>query len=292
MSSSPPPVIVWGNCQAEPLATLLEQPLAAAGWQVVHLPPVFLIDEEALARVQNEILPRAAALISQPVRDEYRLSGCGTAQLAERLTDDARLVTIPNTYDTSGFPYQVDAHRGDGSRIDAPLTDYHDLRAIVAAERGLTVDEALAWWPAPTAEMVTTNAASSKAELHRREEGLDVRASDLLDGPAMFTLSHPTNATLVEIARRIVAALDISTPPDIAAPEREFLGARRAPIEAAVVEALGWSESARHDNWVVNQREVPQRELLETHLGFYAEHPDIVIDARSRFAARLALLDL
>ncbi|HEY5822180.1 MAG TPA: WcbI family polysaccharide biosynthesis putative acetyltransferase, partial [Propionibacteriaceae bacterium] len=192
MSSNPPPVIVWGNCQAEPLARLLEGPVAAAGWEIVHIPPVFLIDEHDLARVRNEILPRAAALISQPVRDEYRLPGCGTAQLAERLPTSAALVTIPNTYDTSGFPFMVNAHEGDGTRIDAPLTDYHDLRLIVAAERGLSVDEALAWWPAPTPGMVTANATDSKSELQRREHDLDVHVSDLLDGPAMFTLSHPT----------------------------------------------------------------------------------------------------
>ena len=292
MSTSPRPVIVWGNCQAEPLATLIEAPLRAAGWEVVHLPPVFEIDEAGLERVQRDLLPHAAALVSQPVRDEYRIPGCGTNQLAERLPDDARLVTIPNTYDTSGFPYQVNAHRGDGSRVDAPLTDYHDLRAIVAAERDLTVDEAVAWWPAPTSAMVSDNAASSKAELRRREHDLDVHSSDLLDGPAMFTLSHPTNATLVEIARRIVGALDLPHDEAIPTPEREFLGARRAPIEAAVVDALGWPSSARHDDWIVAKQEVPLRDVLDLHLDFYARHPDIVTDARTRFADRLELLDL
>ena len=140
--------------------------------------------------------------------------------------------------------------------------------------------------------MVTTNADSSKAELRRREQPLDVHSSDLLDGPAMYTLSHPTNATLVEIARRVVAALGLPDDPEIPNPEREFLGARRAPIEAAVVDALGWPQSARRDEWVVAKQEVPLRDLLEVHLDFYAEHPDIVTDARTRFADRLELLDL
>lgn len=290
MTTQPPPVIVWGNCQAAPLASLLTEPLAAHGWGVIPVPAVFEVDESDLAAIQDDVLPRAAVLITQPIRDEYRIPGCGSDQLAARLPPDAPVVTIPVTYDTSGFPYQVNAHLGDGTRVDAPITDYHDLRTIVAAERGLTVDQTLDWWPAPTAAMVTTNAEASRAELQRRETDLDVHASDLLAGPAMFTLSHPTNAVLGEIARRILAELDL--PGDIQIPEREFLGARRAPVEAVVVDTLGWPDDARRDTWVVNQTALDPAAVIGAHLDFYAEHPDLITDTRRRFAARLELLDL
>lgn len=292
MPTNPPLVIVWGNCQADPLATLLGPPLEAAGWRVVHVPPVFEIDEAGLSYVQREVLPHAAALIAQPVRDEYRIPGCGTGQLAGRLSDQARVVRIPNTFDTSAFPYQVNAHRGDGSRVDAPQTDYHDLRALVAAERGMSLADALDWWPTPSVDMVTKNAASSRAELERRELDLDVATSDLLTGPAMFTMSHPTNTTLVAVADRILDVLDLLDLPPVEVPEREFLGARRAPVEQAVVNALGWSAEAAREDWVVDKRSVPLRDVLELHLRFYGERPDIAGDARVRFADRLALLNL
>jgi hypothetical protein len=285
-----PPVVVWGNCQAAPIAALLSEPLQAHGWGVRPVAPVFEIDATGLAEV-HELMARAAVLVTQPIRDEYSIPGCGSAQLSAMMRSaDARVVTIPVTYDSSAFPYQVNAHRGDGSRIDAPLTDYHDLRAIVAAERGLDVDAALEWWPAPTPEMVRTNAKASQAELQRRETELDVKASDLLDRPAMFTLSHPNNAVLAEIARRVLVVLGIDG--DVEVPVREFLGARRAPVERAVVEALGWSDSAQQDDWIVEKRVVPLREVLETHLPWYAERPDIAVDARKRFRDRLNLLDL
>ena len=138
--------------------------------------------------------------------------------------------------------------------------------------------------------MVRTNAKASQAELRRRETELDVKASDLLDRPAMFTLSHPTNAVLAEIARRVLQTLGIDG--DVEVPEREFLGARRAPVERAVVEALGWPDSARQDDWTIDKRVVPLREVLEVHLPWYAERPDIAVDARKRFRERLSLLDL
>lgn len=285
-----PPVVVWGNCQSTPIAAMLTEPLLNHGWRIHVVPPVFEVDEAGLTEV-HELMPRAAALITQPIRDEYRIPGCGSAQLSALLPDHAKVVTIPVTYDTSAFPYQVNAHRADGTRIDAPITDYHDLRALVAAERGLSVDEALDWWPAPTEDMVTTNAEQSVAELRRRETDLDVKISDQLAAkPAMFTLSHPTNAVLAETTRRILQTLGIEG--EVNVPEREFLGARRAPVEEAVVEAMDWPGSVRRDSWIVNHKEIPQRTVVAAHLEFYAKFPDIVTDARKRFTRRLDVLDL
>ncbi len=289
LTAEKPPVVVWGNCQSTPLAAMLTEPLLAHGWQVHPVPPVFEVDQAGLAEV-HRLMANAAVLVTQPIKDEYRIPGCGSNQLSALLGPDAQVVTFPVTYDTSGFPYQVNAHRGDGTRIDAPLTDYHDLRTIVAAERGLSVDDALDWWPAPTPEMIRSNADASVAELHRREADLDVQVSDLLAGPAMFTLSHPTNAVLAETARRVLSVLDV--PGDIDIPTREFLGARRAPIEAPVVETLGWPDDTRHDSWIVNGAELPQREVVAAQLELYATYPDIVSDARTRFARRLELLEL
>ncbi|HEY0936530.1 MAG TPA: WcbI family polysaccharide biosynthesis putative acetyltransferase [Trebonia sp.] len=293
MSSSAPLVVVWGNCQAKPIAALIESPARAAGLRVAQLPPVFEIGEAGLEHLRRDVLPRTAVLISQPVRDEYRIPGCGTSQLAELLPGDARLITFPVTYDTSAFPYQVNAHLGSGERVDAPITGYHDLRVIAAAQQGLSVNRAAAWWPAPTANMVIANARNSQAELRRREQPLDVYSSDLLlDGLAMHTFSHPTNLTLVKIARRIVAALGLPGEPEIAGPEREFLGESRAPIEAAVVDALGWPQSDRREEWIIAKKKVPPSNLLQQQLDFYAARPGIADDTRTRFADRLALLGL
>jgi hypothetical protein len=285
--------VMWGNCQAAPIAALIDAQLGSVGVEVVKTPPVFEINEATLELLRREVLPRAALLISQPIRDEYRLAGCGTRQLAELLPPDARLLTFPVVYDSSAFPFQVRAHGSEG-RIAAPLTDYHDLRAMVAAERNLSVEQAVKWWPAPTAEMVIANAEQSVAELRRREQTLDVPATDLLQSPSppMHTLSHPTNITLAGIASRIVTALGIDAGNDGAIPAREFLGAIRTPVEPAVAAALGYSSQSCLSEWIIDKRTVPLAQLLEIQLNFYAQHPDVMIDARSRFADRLALLGL
>lgn len=284
------PLVVWGNCQAAPVAALIREPLARYGCEVVEVPPVFEATEDDLVRLRT-VLADGAALVSQPVRDEYHVAGCGTRQLAALLPDDGRLVTFPVTYDTSAFPYQVNGHGGDGFRVQAPLTDYHDLRALTAAAQGRDVDGALAWWPAPPAAAVVANADASRAELRRREAELDVGASDLLGPDAMFTLSHPRNVVLAAVARRVLVALGLPAE-DVTVPDRQFLGERQAPVEAAVVEALDWPVEARHDRWVVRGEALELRTVLEAQLGWYAEHPDVVADAEERYRERRVLLGL
>lgn len=283
-------VVVWGNCQAGPVADLLRAPLARHGLRVAEVPPVFLVDEAGLARVRA-LVARSAVLISQPVSDDYRLAGCGLAQLAEHLPASGRLVTFPVTFHVGAFPYQVHAHGGDGARVDAPLTDYADLRALVAAERGLTPAQALAWWPAPEAAAVRRVSADSLERLRRREARLDLATSHLVDDPgALWTMTHPTNALLGQVARALLRLLGVDEPVEL--PVREFLGARRAPLEPAVAAAHGWPADRTGTLWRVDGEPVPAEHLLATQLAGYAARPDVVADTRVRYAERLAALGL
>ncbi len=287
------PVVVWGNCQAAPLAQLITPAVAGAGAVVVPTPPVFEVAEDELARV-HELVRSAAALVTQPVRDEYRWPGCGANDLAALLPPDARCVRIPVVYDIGPFPYQCNAHGEDGVRVDAPVTDYHDLRVVVAAERGYDLAETLAWWPTPAADAVRAIAADSQAELTRRDALVDVPGADLLGPGAMFTLSHPSNATLAGVAGRILdrLGLDASVEHPLQTPSREFLGERRAPVEPAVVAALGWPESVTTDCWQIRGEDVATADIVEAQLAFYAVRPDVVADTRRRQAGRLARLGL
>ena len=234
-------------------------------------------------------------LVTQPVRDEYSTPGCGAAQLTSLLPADGRAVTFPVTFHVAAFPFQVSAHGADGGGVDAPLTDYHDLRILAAAERGLGVDDVLDWLPGVAgragADAVRDVAAQSLAELRRRESELDVTVSGLVDGPgAMYTMNHPANTVLVDIVRQVLAVLGLDGTVDT--PKREFLGGRRTPIEPAVVSALGWPETSATDAWIIDGSPVPAREIVSAHLQLYLDRPDIVVDARRRHAERLARLSL
>jgi hypothetical protein len=184
--------LVWGNCQADPLADLLTAPLAAAGIEMLRVPPVFLATADELAEVHDE-LTRCRLLISQPVSEEYPLPGSGTAHLASLLPAEGRLVTFPVAFHVGAFPYQVHGYDEADRRVDAPMTDYHDLRVVWAAARGLTVSETLQQWPTPPADGVRAVHEASLAEIERRERQLDVTCSALLARPgAVWTMDHPS----------------------------------------------------------------------------------------------------
>ena len=275
-------VVVWGNCQAAPVAQLLRAPMAAAGLEVVDLPPIYLLSDDEVARV-HELMADVALLVSQPIRDEYRVPGCSTERLAGLMPSAARLVVFPLTYHNGSFPFQVTATDGSGHRPAAPLTEYHDLRLLAAAARG--TDDLETLWTAPGAEAVERRRVASLAELRRREATCDLPVSDLAEpAGSMFTLNHPRNTVLAAVAARVLHAWGR---PELAehieVPEREFLGAIRTPVDTGDLDA---------DRWIVDKREVGWQEVAAAHRAWYAEHPDVLAHTVERHAPALADLGL
>ena len=275
--------LVWGNCQAAPLADLLRVPLAAADLRVQDVPPVYLAGPDDVRRV-HELARGCAVLVSQPVSDDYRVAGCGTDTLVSLLPPGARVVRLPVVYDVGAFPFQIHGYDGGGGRVDAPLTDYHDLRVVRAAAASWSATEAIERMPQPDAAAVRSVAQRSLETLRRRESGLDVPASDLVRAPeALWTMTHPSNAVLGRLARRVLDVLGIADDPVI--PSREYLGQRRAAVDAGVARVLGWPEDAR-PQWVVDGAPVPWQVVVERQLAFYAERPDVVAATVRRTAER------
>ncbi len=282
-------VVVWGNCQAPPLAALLRAPLAEHGLDVLDVPTVFEATAAQVAWVRDQ-LGRAAVLLTQPIRDEYRHAGCGSEQLAALVPPAGRVVRLPSVIHTGWFPYQSNGHDADGVRVPGPLVEYHDLRLVAAAAAGQAAADVLERWPvAAPADGIRAAAAASVAELERREVGTDVVISDLVDTPdAMFAMNHPANVTLAALATRVLTHLGFTG--SVTVPERQFLGAIRTPVDDHVVTAR--SAGTAHPDWVVGREQVGWSAVVEAHLALYAARPEIVADARRRFADRLELLAL
>lgn len=284
----PGAALVWGNCQADPVARLLTVPLRDMGIQVWRVPPVYLLDEGQVAQIRR-VVRRCALLVTQPVRDDYRVSGCGSEQMAELVPASASVVTMPIVYDQGPFPYQVNAHGGDGDRVNAPITDYHDLRVVAAAAHGhstvdLTPDRA-------SIGAVAALAAESAAEQARREHRLDVHVGrDVRQPDALHTMTHPANTVLVSMARGVLAALGCGDA-SVQSPDEELLGERRAPVDPVAAAALGWPAPTR-TTWTIGGLPVSDHDVTQAHLSFYRQRPDVVADTVERQADRIAALRL
>ncbi|WP_353649204.1 WcbI family polysaccharide biosynthesis putative acetyltransferase [Nakamurella sp. A5-74] len=284
---------VWGNCQAESIRRMIAPVALEHGVRFVRLPPVFEMSAADVARL-HALLPIAGVLVTQPVKDEYRIPGCGSRQLIEKLADSGQVVTVPSTHYEGLHPWQVHAHDEAGGSVDAPLVDYHDLRLLTAADRGWDVARAVELVAAsdPDPAAVQELSAASITELRRRTAGLDVDTVDAViaaGASAMWTVNHPSNAVLGALGRGVLSVLGWSGEP--AVPEYEMLGRIRTPVAPAVREALHLPTAAAAQSWQIDDEPVAWEIVAEPVLELYRQRPDLVGRTLGRYRDRLAALE-
>ncbi|MEU0496100.1 WcbI family polysaccharide biosynthesis putative acetyltransferase [Mycobacterium sp. NPDC006124] len=281
--------VVVGNCQAEALRLVLDG-VPDRPYSTVRMPPVHELEPADLPPLRD-LLARAEVLVCQPIRDGYRDLPLGTAELAARLPRSARVIRWPVIRYAGLHPFQAIVRRPSDRSVVPPVVPYHDLRTVVAARDGLTADEE---WDVEVADSAFVAVAeASEAELARRE-GLqcDVAVSDVLGrsgADAAHTVNHPGNGVLVELGRRVLAALDVTA--TVPTPPHTLLGSAIAPLESRVLTARGIVAPGRAD-WWFDGSEISPQDVHRTQLRWYQDNPDFVELAIARHAHTLDLLAL
>lgn len=286
-----PLITVVGNCQAESLRILLDSTGALRSYRI---PPVHEWTAADLPLV-HRALRDTDVLLSQPVRDDYRDLPVGTGQLAALLPAPAVTRYFPVLRFDALMPYQAIVRSPLAPGLNPPVVPYHDLRILAAADRGL--DHLVDVAPGP--EVLRQLAEMSVSQLARRESrhGAVVMSDYLTTTPEWHTINHPDNATLSELARRVITRLQQDGMLDPAADirvseptDRELLGGLSAPIDAAAAEALGVpGAAAGRESWLPS---LDEQQLVRDQLSFYRAHPEIVTAGMARHSERLALLGL
>ena len=278
-------LVVVGNCQSHPLLLGLQRALPAA--RIHYCPPVHLAQPEDV-RLLHAQLRSADWLVAQRVQPGYREGlGLDTPTLCALLPEAARAVVLPNLHYEGHHPWIGYAHDPDGRlaalEAESPLGPYHDHLAMAAAARGLAPGQLLQPDPPPELlELIRRHHLDSLAELQRRELDCTVSISDWIarqhrERPVAHTINHPTQTTLDQVLRRLLAALALPHQLDDALFDaHEHLGALSIPIHPWVRQALalgawagGWGQ----------RRGTPlsiEQQLAES-LAFYRQHPWIGI---------------
>jgi hypothetical protein len=264
--------VVVGNCQAESLRLTLTSSEVPS----IRVPAVHEMDAAEAARL-HALLPDAAFLVVQPIRDDYRDLPLGTQQLRQALRPGAPAVVVPSVRFAGLHPFQA-ALRVPGIDEDPPLVAYHDIRTLAEAS-GLPMPRML------PAAVVHAIAADSVAELRRREaDAVDVVASDLFahpDFPLMRTVNHAGNTVWLALAERALRVMGRSAAPTD--PGRPLLAAVQAPREPWVAEAWGSGLEPRAQ-WIVDGAEVEADAVAAAHTDWYRRHPGFVAAALHRLA--------
>jgi len=281
--------LVVGNCQAEALRLVLDG-VEDRPYTTVRMPPVHELERSDLEPLRA-LLGRAAVLLCQPIRDGYRDLPLGTAELAAELPSTARVVRWPVIRYAGLHPFQAIVRHPADRSVVPPVVPYHDLRTVVAARDGKTVDDD--WDVEVDDAAFVAVAEASQAELARREAlHCDVRVSDVL-GPsgahAAHTVNHPGNGVLAELGRRVLSAMGV--PRSVPVPAATLLGSAIAPLEPRVLKARNIVAPGRVD-WWFDGTEIRPGDVHRTQLQWYYDNPDYVGLAVERHAHTLDLLGL
>lgn len=274
-----PVTVIVGNCQAESLRLVLD----GGGSRTVRMPAVHELVPAELPHLARW-LARAALLVTQPIRADYRGLPLGSAQLSSQLGHGARTLLVPVIRFAGLYPtHAIIRPPSDPSSVP-PVVAYHDLR-VLAEAAGLRFRARI------DAPAVRAIAEHSLEQLRVREAAHGtVVVSDLFATPVfaqMRTLNHPGNPIWTALAQRVRAAAGL--PEHTVDPGRELLDSVHGPREQAVIDAWGLDEPERR-HWVVDGRAIEVEAVREAHLDWYAQHPDAVRAGLDRHADALRLL--
>jgi hypothetical protein len=292
-----PVCVTYGNCQAEALREVLcASPAFAAQYRIPKIPPVHAITAAELSELQ-ELLAGASLIIAQPISVGYRGLALGTDEIIAAAPRGCRILRFPVLFFGPLFPFQAYVHVTGRNFVNAPITgNYHDLRIISCAARGMEPEAALDWLQSyvPETYRLREFAAGVAANLRARERDLEIpvldrfTASPIAEVSSFFTINHPTRQTLRYVSEGVHRALEI---PFEDTGEAEPLDVIRTPIEDPVLNALDLPGTGT-DEWVVDGNRVSMETVVAAHLDFYRQRPDVLDAALKEHGARLAILKL
>jgi len=202
-------IAVVANCQARPIAFLLENALDNV--QVITIAIVHLLKNEQ-AKEYEKHFEDADFVITQKIADSYPCEFIHTTKL--RKVYGHKIIEIPNLF-YRGYNPELRYYRiPEKGTLTGPLGDYHNELIFNCWAQGGTVTSALKalndediW-----ADKYSFVAEQSLLELSNREKELDIEVSDILQEKVdkkrlFYTFNHPCLEMLLEVVKRISVLL-------------------------------------------------------------------------------------
>lgn len=230
-------IVVTGNCQARPLASLL------ANIPNVQITEIIILHQssESQAPLHEEVLLAADIVLAQYTDDAFspihlrskKIQACGKALI------------WPNIFFSGQQPFLKYVTSPTKGRLRGPLDVYHDLRIMELwhLDRLGTPFFSDIFDDRYTEEV----AAKSLHELERREKNCDVSVAEKIatewrNKRLFFTFNHPSIFLLQYLATQITERIGLPHPfPD---------GMRREPLDKIIPPSIFYS---RHDDRAIYQ---------------------------------------
>ena len=204
-------VVVVGNCQARPIATLLEK--MSDNVEVSNIAIVHLLKPEQECE-HKTFFKNADYIITQSIADNYPCEFIRTSLLKDQYGE--KVITIINLFYLGYTPDWLYIRIPGKGTLKGPMGDYHNQTIVESWLAGKSVDEAssLVLNKAYNKDKYSAFSKSSLVELRKREVNVDVRLSDYIDENMLskrlfFTFNHPCISLLVEYVSRMLLFLNL-----------------------------------------------------------------------------------
>lgn len=198
-------VVIVGNCQARPLAKILES--LNSQIDVKKIAIVHLLKSDQFSEY-SQAFEQADLIVSQLVSDTYPCDFVRTNFLKENYGE--KVISIVNLYFTGYTPDWLYLRIPGKGPLKGPMGDYHNRSVIEAWCEGESEDVACYRLSDPDYNRrYLTEIDKSIAELSQREQTVDVPIADVIVARYMeerlfFTFNHPSMALIREYGKRIL----------------------------------------------------------------------------------------
>lgn len=248
--------LVYGNCQTEIIANMLEYNKDFhSRYALLRVPQIHLYtDENQIKEIfyHNRLMEKIDLFIYQNVREENRFHPLlGAARIIGQMKAGCKKLCIHNIYFDGYFiQYDADENRyfANMNQKDFPYTDgiVHEL-----ITEGKNIDEIIEmindtdFIPPKT---VLEKCEKSIENLRQREEKVDVPIVDYIEKnyreeQLFYTYNHPKNIVIHEYVKRILKAVGISSADEFTEEELNLafgtLRINNFPVFPCVISALG-----------------------------------------------------
>lgn len=214
-------IVVVGNCQARPIATLLSA--ANSNITITKVAVVHLLNSNQ----ESEFSPyfdEADIIISQLISNQYPCNFVRTGVLEEKF--GAKLLKIVNLFSFSHTPYLQNLPK-DLRTLDTPFGDYHFPVVIKSWEEGRSKEETVQALEEEFFSIKDRTYRVEETSLREKESQADVCISDFIEQQServFHTFNHPKNVLLHEYVNRIIEKLKIPNASRNLKEKNEFLG--------------------------------------------------------------------
>jgi hypothetical protein len=236
-------VVVTGNCQARPIAKIVET--LSSSIEVTAVGIVHLLKNAEREKYLIEF-NKADYIFAQRVDNKYPCEFVRTEFL--RNNWGGKVVVWPNLYYRGYNPELIYLRLNNHSPLRGPLGDYHNQTIIESWKKGLSVKETLSRHKdiEYNRERYGNIPDISLAELKEREKDCDIKIVQYLENiisreRQFFTFNHPKNELLVYAAKKILDVAGLQQDGICSQSHQEPLGQFYPPTNAYIADKYALS---------------------------------------------------